>query len=247
MPQLSPEILSATDLNLNQTAARLEGRHPEETLAWAFEQFGAGVTLATGFGAEGAVLIDIAARLNPAVHVFFVDTSFLFEETYELRERIETRYGIRVHAVSSDITPARQSQEFGAALWEVDPDLCCAIRKVEPLAAALEGRSAWITAIRRDQTPARASARVVEWDHRWGLVKINPLVAWSRDDVWEYIRRYDVPYNPLHDRGYPSIGCTHCTRAVRAGEHERSGRWAGAEKTECGLHVRIERRHKTHG
>jgi phosphoadenosine phosphosulfate reductase len=209
---------------------------PEETLRWAFDEFGERVTLATGFGVEGVALIDMAVRINPRVDVFFLDTAFLFPETYELRRRLEDRYQIEIRAFETDITPERQELRFGAKLWSTDPDLCCRLRKLEPLEDALRGKDAWITAIRRDQTLERSSARVIEWDCQWQLMKINPIVRWTRQQVSEYIARNDVPYNPLHDQGYPSIGCTHCTRPVLLGEPERSGRWPGRAKRECGIH-----------
>ena len=217
-------------------AARLEGRTPQEILLAAFNEFGDRVAIATGFGAEGAALIDMAVKINPRPNIFFLDTGFLFPETYELRRRIEARYGIEIGAVQTAITPEIQDEMFGPRLWSSDPDLCCRLRKLEPLKEALHHLDAWITAIRRDQTEARATARAAEWDYRWQRVKVNPLVGWTKRDVWNYISKHGVPYNPLHDAGYPSIGCTHCTRAVRAGESERAGRWAGHIKTECGLH-----------
>ncbi|HEX8186173.1 MAG TPA: phosphoadenylyl-sulfate reductase, partial [Blastocatellia bacterium] len=223
---------------LDEIAARLEEAQPEEILRWAFDEFGDRVTIATGLGAEGIALLDIAVRVNPRPQVFFLDTAFLFPETYELRRRLEERYRIEIRAFQPQLSPEAQELSFGPKLWSADPDLCCRLRKLEPLGEALKGYAAWITAIRRDQTEARSTAGVVEWDYQWKLVKINPLARWSRSDVWGYIRKNDVPYNPLHDRGYPSIGCTHCTRAVGAGEDERAGRWSGLAKIECGLHSR---------
>src|SRR5215813_2277327 len=222
---------------IEATGALLDESAPEATLAWAFEQFENRLTIATGFGAEGVALIDMAVKLNPAVDVFFLDTGFLFPETYDLRKRIEDRYHIQIREVKTDITPDQQEQKFGAKLWSTNPDLCCRLRKLEPLKDALKGREAWITAIRQDQTIERSNARVVEWDYQWRLVKINPLVHWSKHRVWEYIAANNVPFNPLHERGYPSIGCTHCTQPVREGEGERSGRWAGLAKKECGMHT----------
>src|SRR5690606_7399221 len=132
--------------------------------------------------------------------------------------------------------PEEQAVQWGDALWQRDPDRCCALRKVEPLTRILSRYAAWITGIRRDQSPSRAHAGIVEWDSKFGLVKFNPLAKWSWDHVWEYIRKNDIPYNELHDRHYPSIGCTHCTVPVMPGEDLRSGRWKSSEKTECGLH-----------
>jgi phosphoadenosine phosphosulfate reductase len=225
------------ELEIADAAARLEDAPAQEALIWAFERFKERVTIATGFGAEGVALIDMAVSINPKPDVFFLDTGFLFSETYDLRRRIEDRYRIEIRRSAASLTPEEQEAQFGPALWARDADLCCRIRKLEPLKAALAGRAAWATAIRREQTPERASALVVEWDYQWRLVKINPLARWTRQNVWDYILANRVPYNPLHERGYPSIGCTHCTRAVTEGEHERAGRWAGLAKRECGLHA----------
>lgn len=230
---------NSTDAELarvNEAAALFENAQPAQTLEWAFNEFGASVTLATGFGAEGVALIDMSAKLNPSIDIFFLDTSFLFRETYELRRRLEDRYGIAIRSYETNLTPEQQVLGFGPRLWSTDPDLCCRLRKLEPLGEALKNRRAWITAIRRDQTIERSTARVVEWDYQWKLVKINPLVRWSKKEVWEYISRNNVPYNPLHDQGYPSIGCTHCTIAIGSSQGEREGRWPGREKRECGIH-----------
>ncbi|HEX8089175.1 MAG TPA: phosphoadenylyl-sulfate reductase [Blastocatellia bacterium] len=221
---------------IESASVRLESSPPEEVLRWAFKEFEDRISIATGFGLEGVALIDLAVKINPHADIFFLDTSFLFPETYLLRRRLEDRYRIEIRGLRTEMTPEAQEQSFGPRLWSTDPDLCCRLRKLEPLREGLSGRAAWMTAIRRDQTAARSASRVVEWDHQWGLVKVNPLVGWSKSDVWSYVRKNDVPYNPLHEQGYPSIGCTHCTRAVREGEDERAGRWSGFAKTECGLH-----------
>lgn len=222
---------------LEAIATLLEKCAPQEILKWAFKQFGGSVAIATGFGAEGVALIDMAVKVDSRIDIFFIDTDFLFPETYALRRRIEERYGIEIRAVRPDLAPESQALEFGPRLWSRDPDLCCRLRKLEPLKVALAGLSAWMTAIRRDQTQARSRARVVEWDYLWQKVKINPLAAWTKREVWDYIEKNSVPYNPLHDEGYPSLGCTHCTRRTVEGEPERAGRWAGHRKTECGLHA----------
>jgi phosphoadenosine phosphosulfate reductase len=152
-------------------------------------------------------------------------------------DRVEQRYGITVERVYPLNSPEEQERVHGPALWEKNPDQCCNLRKVEPLRRKLGELRAWITSIRRDQTAARASAGKVEWDEKFGLVKINPIADWSSRQVWQYLRQHDVPYNALHEQNYPSIGCTHCTRAVRPGEDPRAGRWSGSSKTECGLHI----------
>jgi phosphoadenosine phosphosulfate reductase len=205
-------------------------------LAWAFSTYGDEVALATGMGVEGMALLDMAHRINPNVKVFTGDTEFLFPETYDLIERVESRYGITIERLYSDLTPRDQERVYGKALWASDPDQCCNLRKVEPLRRKLATLDAWVTAIRRDQTSARAAIRKVDWDAKFDLVKISPLADWTREKVWSYVLENDVPYNPLHDRNYPSIGCTHCTRAVLPGEDQRAGRWSGSGKTECGLH-----------
>jgi phosphoadenosine phosphosulfate reductase len=210
---------------------------PQRTLTWAYQTFGNGVAISSAFGAEGMALIDMASRLRKDFRLFTVDTEFLFPETYSLMDRIEAKYGVTIEKVYPALSPEEQERAHGAALWSRNPDLCCSLRKVEPLRRKLSELSAWITSIRRDQTSARAGARRVEWDANFGLVKINPIVDWTSRQVWRYIHDHDVPYNQLHDQDYPSIGCTHCTRAVRPGEDPRAGRWPGFAKTECGLHI----------
>ena len=210
---------------------------PERALEWAFDTFGEAVAISSAFGAEGMVLIDIASRVRKNFRLFTLDTEFLFPQTYNLMDQVEERYGITIEKVYPLLSPEDQERVHGPALWQRDPDQCCNLRKVEPLRRKLSELRAWITSIRRDQTVARAAAGKVEWDAKFGLVKINPIADWSSKQVWQYIRQHDVPYNALHESNYPSIGCTHCTRAVRPGEDPRAGRWAGLSKTECGLHI----------
>ena len=222
---------------LEETQALAETWSPEEALRWAFDTYGHDVAIASAFGAEGMVLIDLASRLYPSFRLFSIDTEFMFPETYELMQRVEQRYGIKVERVYPKLNPAEQEQVHGAALWGRNPDMCCQMRKVEPQRRKLAELRAWVAAIRRDQTSTRAKAMRVEWDAKFDLVKVNPIVDWTSAQVWDHIRKHDVPYNPLHDRNYPSIGCTHCTRAVLPGEDPRSGRWSNFGKTECGLHL----------
>ena len=210
----------------------------EELLDWALHRFERRVAVASAFGPEGMVLIDIALRLRPDVHVFTLDTGLFFPETYELMEEVERRYSITIERLKPALAVDEQAAEHGPSLWLKSPDRCCAMRKIEPLRKKLAALDAWIAAIRRDQTPDRAHAQKVEWDAKFGLIKINPLCDWTSDMVWDYVRANDLPYNPLHDRGYPSIGCAPCTQPVRQGDDPRSGRWAGLAKTECGLHER---------
>ena len=220
-----------------EVQAAAEDWTPQRVLNWAFDTFGSRVAISSAFGAEGMVLIDMASRVRSNFRLFTIDTEFLFPETYALMDRLEQKYGIEIEKVYSVLSPEEQERTHGSALWSRDPDLCCGLRKVEPLRRKLGELSAWITSIRRDQTTVRSSARRVEWDAKFGLVKINPIVDWTSKQVWRYVHDHDVPYNELHDRDYPSIGCTHCTRAVRPGEDPRAGRWSGFAKTECGLHV----------
>ncbi len=211
--------------------------NPERVLRWAFDTFGAAVAISSAFGVEGMAVIDIAAGVRKDFRVFTLDTEFLFPETYNLMDQVEQRYGIAIERVYSLISAEEQERVHGQALWTRNPDECCDLRKVEPLRRKLGELRAWITSIRRDQTAERASAGKIEWDEKFGLVKINPIADWSSKQVWQYIREHNVPFNPLHERNFPSIGCTHCTRAVRPGEDDRAGRWAGLSKTECGLHI----------
>jgi len=213
-----------------------EAKAPQDLLAYAIGTYFPDIVLASSFGAEDVALIDMAHRINPGTPLFYLDTDFLFAETYETRDRLIAKYGIAPIQVKSLLTPERQAETFGDKLWERQPDECCNQRKVEPLTRVLKGYKAWITGIRRDQSPTRANAGLVEWDPKFQLVKFNPLARWTVADVWAYIKLHDVPYNPLHDRNYPSIGCTYCTRPVMPGEDPRAGRWAGQAKTECGLH-----------
>jgi len=193
--------------------------------------------MGTAFGAEGCCLIHMIAAVEPAVRIFNLETGYQFPETLAMRDRIKERYGIEVEFIYPDLTVADYEAEHGGPLYVSYSDQCCHDRKIVPLRRAAAGYDAWISAIRRDQTDDRGRARVVEWDAKFNLVKINPLLSWTHKDVWNFIHKHNVPYNPLHDRGYPSIGCWPCTRQVADGEDERSGRWAGKVKKECGLHV----------
>lgn len=227
-------------MNSNTThqakALELEALGPLECLRWAIQTFDRPV-LASSFGAEDMVLIDMLCRLTTQPQIFYLDTGLLFPETYALIQAAQSRYGFEAIRVATKLSLDEQAATWGEALWKSRPDQCCRLRKVEPLARFLKGQPAWITGIRRDQTPARANAQCVEWDDTFKLVKINPLVAWTSEQVFDYLRSASIPYNPLHDQGYPSIGCVPCTRPVQPGEDPRAGRWPGQEKTECGLHL----------
>ena len=222
-------------------AGELEGMRPEEILAWAASSFAPRITFATGFGIEGCVLIDMIAKGHLPIDLFTLDTGLLFEETYALWRRLEERYGLTIRAVRPLQSVEEQDRAHGERLFDRDPDRCCFLRKVEPLGRALAGFDAWVSAIRRDQTKDRAHAGVLEEDLRFGLLKVNPLVSWTSQDVSEYVKQHDVPVNPLHEQGYPSIGCFPCTSRVLPGEDPRAGRWRGRIKTECGLHGRPQR------
>jgi phosphoadenosine phosphosulfate reductase len=231
-------IAATSEPDVIEASLRLEGAGPGEVLRWAASRYAPRLAFATGFGPEGLVLLDLIARDRLSVDVFTLDTGVLFPETYALWRRLEERYPLKIRAVRPALDLDEQAARHGEALWEREPGRCCQIRKVEPLADALRGHEAWISAIRADQTHDRASAGVVERDARFGLVKVNPLLAWSSEDVWGYLREHDVPTNPLHEQGYPSIGCAPCTSPVSAGEDPRAGRWRGRSQTECGLHTR---------
>jgi phosphoadenosine phosphosulfate reductase len=223
---------------LAHVALELEGRSAEEVLAWAADRYAPRLTFATGFGLEGCAIIDLIARASLPIDLFTLDTGLLFPETYDLWRRLEDRYHVTIRAVRPEHTVDEQAASEGPELWGSDPDRCCELRKMQPLRGTLAAFDAWLSAIRRDQTPDRAGAPVVGWDGRFGLVKVNPLVRWTFDEVRAYVRAHDVPYNVLHDQGYPSIGCWPCTSPVAVGEDPRAGRWRGREKKECGLHIR---------
>lgn len=228
-----------TPMDLLVAADTLEHVSPQRILAWAARRYPR-VSFATGFGAEGCVLIDMAARHDLPIDLFTLDTGLLFPETYALWRRLEERYAVTIRAVRPAQTVEEQAADHGDRLWARDPDRCCALRKVAPLAEALASYDAWITAIRRDQTATRATARHVEWDTKNGLVKVNPLLRWSAGDVWKYVKDHDVPYNALYDASYGSIGCAPCTTPVARGEDPRAGRWRTREKNECGLHITLQ-------
>lgn len=239
------EAVGSTDLSTGPAArgwdwdainARLEDASPQEILRWAAGEFGSKLTMATAFGPEGCVILHMLAQVAPATRVFNLETGYQFAETLELRDRIAMRYGIEVELVRPELSVEAYEAANGGPVYAQDPDRCCRDRKIVPLKRAIAGYDAWISAIRADQSADRSRAKPVGWDAKFGLVKVNPLLNWTRRDVWAFIVTHDVPYNPLHDRGFASIGCWPCTRAIAAGESERDGRWAGQAKTECGLH-----------
>lgn len=231
----SPEMVA----ELKRVSEAFESQQPQDVLKDAIKRFAPKIVVACSFGAEDVVLVDMVHRIDPSIPLFYLDTDFLFPDTYATRDRIIQQYALKpaqVIQVQSLLTPEQQAAQHGPALWSTEPDRCCQLRKVEPLTRVLKGYDAWITGIRRDQSPTRATAGLIEWDSKFQLVKVNPLARWTWSDVWTYIKVYEVPYNPLHDQNYPSIGCTHCTAPVAPGEDPRAGRWKTFTKTECGLH-----------
>jgi phosphoadenosine phosphosulfate reductase len=215
-----------------QLPSDLESWPAERILEYVLAEFPGRVSLACSFQKEEAVLLDMLFALEPKARVFAIDTHYLFPETYELWREVERRYGAKVEVFEGP-APEELTATHGENLWERKPDLYLALAKVEPLARALGDLDCWITGIRRDQAPTRANARKLEWDAAHELWKANPLADWSDEDCWAFVRERDLPYNPLHDRGYASIGDTHST-LPGAG---RAGRWAGTDRMECGLHV----------
>jgi phosphoadenosine phosphosulfate reductase len=230
----APELLEELQVH----SARLDGARPQEIIAWAVRQYFPKLTMATAFGPEGCVIIHMLAEIEPRAHVFNLETGYQFKETLELRERIARRYGIEVELRRADPTVEEYEAAHGGPLYRTNPDQCCFDRKVTVLRQAVIGWSAWMSGIRRDQSTDRAGVPIVAWDKKFGLVKVSPLANWTKKDVWKLITDHDIPYNPLHDQGFTSIGCWPCTRAVMFGEDERAGRWSGTAKTECGLHTK---------
>ncbi|WP_328591370.1 phosphoadenylyl-sulfate reductase [Brevibacillus migulae] len=219
---------------LNQ---QLSGKDALDVIRWAFQQYEDDLAYACSFGAEAMVLLDLISQIRPDASIIFLDTGVHFPETYQLIEQVKKRYPrLRINMVEPELTLAEQAAAHGDALWERDPDLCCQIRKIDPLKNAMAGRVAWLSGLRREQSPTRAHLRYVNPDHKFANVKVCPLIDWKQEEIWMYIKLHQLPYNPLHDLMYPSIGCQPCTRPVQPGEDERAGRWAGSGKTECGLH-----------
>ncbi len=232
--QPTPELLA----ELEEASRLLEGKSPEEILAWAVERYYPRFTMATAFGPEGCVILSMLAKVEPRTYVFNLETGYQFRETLELRDRIAEKYGIEVDFQHPDTTVEQYERLHGGPLYTTNPDQCCFDRKVRILYRVTRDFDAWTSGIRRDQSPIRADTPIVRWDKKFGLVKVSPLANWTKKEVWKRITDEQVPYNPLHDQGYPSVGCWPCTRRVLDGDSdERSGRWTGFAKTECGLHT----------
>jgi phosphoadenosine phosphosulfate reductase len=221
---------------LSLQARELEALSAEELIRWAHEEFGAQLCLTCSWQKQSSVLAHMVAELGVGMDVIELDTHLFFRETYETRERLVERYGLSL--VRPELmTVAEQHAKLGPNLWETNPDQCCHERKVEPLLKALQPYDAWISGIRRDQSPSRVATPKAVWSDRYGVWKLHPLADWDEKDVWRYIVANGIPYNPLHDQGYRSIGCIPCTRPTSPDEEERAGRWAGSDKLECGLHL----------
>jgi phosphoadenosine phosphosulfate reductase len=231
------EVTNDTDLQAlaERGAAELDGASALDLLRWTDENFGGNYIVASNM--QDAVLVDLAAKVRPGVDVLFLDTGYHFVETIGTRDAVEAVYDINVVNVTPENTVEKQDELFGKDLFAREPNECCRMRKVEPLSKALRGYSAWVTGIRRVEAPTRANAPLISWDKAFGLVKINPLAAWTDEEMQAYIDDNDVLVNPLVFEGYPSIGCAPCTAKPVEGADPRSGRWAGLSKTECGLHA----------
>jgi phosphoadenosine phosphosulfate reductase len=236
---MSVEVHDVTEADLRalaeRGAAELDGADALELLAWTDTHFGGGYVVASNM--QDAVLVDLAAKVRPGVDVLFLDTGYHFAETIGTRDAVEAVYDVTVVNVTAEHSVAEQDLLLGKDLFARDPHECCRLRKVTPLRKALQGYSAWVTGIRRVESPTRANAPLISFDEAFGLVKINPLAAWSDEDIQTYVDANGVLVNPLVDEGYPSIGCAPCTAKPIEGADPRSGRWQGSAKTECGLHV----------
>ena len=235
---VSPALLA----DLAHANSTLESAEPQEILRWAADRYGSTLTMATAFGPEGCLIIHWLATIAPKTHLFNLDTGYQFKETLELRDRIAARYGMVVALEQPETSVEEYESMHGGPLFRIDSNRCCHDRKISVVRRVLTRFDAWMSGIRRDQSPDRSSAAIIGWDYRFGVVKISPLANWTKAKVWNLITQENIPYNPLHDQGYGSIGCFPCTRAVGSGDDERSGRWSGSAKTECGLHVRDEER-----
>jgi phosphoadenosine phosphosulfate reductase len=224
--------------DLRHQSEHLEAATPEQIITWGVERFGGYLTMATAFGPEGCVILSMLATIAPETHVFNLDTGYQFQQTLDLRDRIAREYKIEVEMLQPELSVPEYEVLHGGPLYNKDPNRCCMDRKISLLRRGILNKHAWMSGIRRDQSNDRARANIVEWDKKFNLVKISPLANWSKKDVWSRIVSEQIPYNPLHDQGYPSIGCWPCTRSVVDGAtDERSGRWSGTGKTECGLHT----------
>lgn len=227
-------VLSATEIEILQR--QFESASPQQILAWGFRHFGPQISLVTSFQPTGIVTLHMLQHIAPKMPVITLDTGLLFPETYTLTDALERHFSLCLQRVTAAISLNEQAQAYGEKLWDHNPDLCCELRKVRPLNAALAPYAAWITGLRRDQSAHRAQTPIISWDARHEMLKLCPFANWTSDMIWAYIQAHDLPYNPLHDQAYPSIGCSPCTAPVTEGD-TRSGRWSAHAKTECGIHL----------
>lgn len=223
---------------LQRWSSALEGKNPDEIIRFAWEHFAPELAVATQFGVDGCTLLHRVSRIAPMAHFFTIDTELLFAETYALADELEKKLGIRIARIRPAESVGAQAAQHGPNLWETDPDLCCTLRKVQPMTEYLSSKRAWITAIRREQSSTRREAPIVDWDQKFGLVKIAPLVDQTQEQIDTYVVQHGVPTNPLRKLGYASLGCMTCTRPLKEGESGRDGRWWRTQKTECGLHTK---------
>jgi len=238
-------MFQLTDLSpdeIRALSAEFESRPLVEILAWAWERFGTKAAIGTSFQGAGLVMIDHAIRANIPIPVFTLDTQLLFPETIALQKRLENFFEIKIESLFPEQTAEEQALDYGPELWKTAPDVCCSLRKVAPLQKKLETLSVWMTGLRRQQSDTREKTEILELYHfdvlrDHYILKMNPMATWSREAVWDYIKQRRIPYNPLQDRGYRSIGCQPCTRPTAAGDNERAGRWTGFNKSECGIHT----------
>lgn len=225
---------------VRRLAQDFEGKHPKEILRWATEKLWPRVEISTAFGPEGLVILDVAMQLERKMRVFTIDTGFLFPETLELKRRVEERYGIEIESLHPELSVEEQARIHGPELYRREPDRCCALRKTAPLKKKLAHLDGWVTGLRRSQSETRKKVHILDpYDDGTGrmIIKISPLAGWTKEEVWWYIVSHDLPYNPLHDKNYVSIGCWPCTQPIEEGESERAGRWKGFQKKECGIHT----------
>jgi phosphoadenosine phosphosulfate reductase len=244
-PEREPRALTAHEV------AALNGQFellpPEDILAWAWRRFERRAAIGTSFQGAGLVMMHLARMAGLNFPVFTLDTGLLFPETLALRQRLEDFFGWKIEAIVPEVSLEQQDEALGPELWARDPDLCCTTRKVLPLQSKLRELDCWVTGLRRQQSATRHGIGLIELyalNGRGGpdIVKLNPMAKWPREAVWRYIRQHKIPYNPLHDQGYTSIGCMTCTRKTARGENERAGRWIGFKKVECGIHTFMSRK-----
>jgi phosphoadenosine phosphosulfate reductase len=239
-PLSPPPPLTAREVaELNK---QFDSQTSPEVLTWAWQQFGRNAAIGTSYQGAGLVMLHLARTAGLDFPVFTLDTGLLFPETVALKERLENFFGCKIEALEPDLTVEQQADVHGAELWKRDPDLCCTSRKVIPLRGKLEDLSCWLTGLRRQQSESRASVQIIELYHLdeesdRQIVKLNPMAGWTREGIWAHIQKHKIPYNPLHDQGYRSIGCMPCTRKTGDGQDERAGRWTGFKKVECGIHT----------